>query len=127
MTDWLDAATAKALVESSAGAEAPAWVGAVAAAVDVVSNTATGWRRDLWGTETPTPIYAATPAIRLGTAMLANRLYARRLSALGSSQNVEFGGSEFLRQDPDIAKLLGVGSEGGFVFGAGATFVTVTT
>jgi hypothetical protein len=36
---------------------------------------------------------------------------------LGTSQNVEFGGSDFLRQDPDIAKMLGLGSEGRFVVG----------
>lgn len=123
MADWLDPATAKALVESSVNAEAPAWEADVAAAVDLVEND---WRKDLWTTDVP-PVFAATPAIKLGTAMLANRLYARRLSPLGSSQNVEFGGTEFLRQDPDIAKLLGIAAEGRFVFGAGATFTTVTT
>lgn len=122
MADWLDPADAKALVDASANAEAPAWIGAVDAATAYVE----GIRADLFTTDVP-PVFAATAPVRLGTAMLANRWYARRLSALGSSQNVEFGGTEFLRQDPDIAKLLGVGPEGPFVFGAGATFTEVTT
>ena len=128
MADWLDPATAKALVESSANAESPAWVSSVDAAVDLVANTGSGWRRDLWTSPEPPaePVFAATAAIKHGTAMLANRLYTRRTSPLGSSQNVEFGGTEFLRQDPDIAKLLGIAQEGAFVFGAGATFDPVT-
>lgn len=116
MATWpLDPDEAKALVQSSAAADSADWVGAVAAAVDYVSGPK-GKRRDLWSTADP-PVYEATAAIRLGTAMLANRWYTRRVSPLGTSQNVEFGGSDFLRQDPDIAKMLGLGSEGVFAIG----------
>lgn len=116
MANWpLDPEEAKALVQSSASADSADWVGAVAAAVDYVSGPQ-GKRRDLWSTAEP-PVYQATASIRLGTAMLANRWYTRRVSPLGTSQNVEFGGSDFLRQDPDIAKMLGLGSEGAFVVG----------
>lgn len=116
MSTWpLDYDEAKALVQSSANADSPDWRGAVDAAVDYVSGPE-GKRRDLWSLADP-PVYQATGSIRLGTAMLANRWYTRRVSPLGVSQNVEFGGSDFLRQDPDIAKMLGLGSEGGFVVG----------
>lgn len=116
MSNWpLDPDEAKALVRSSAAADSADWIGAVEAAVDYVSGPE-GKRRDLWSVTEP-PVYQATASIRLGTAMLANRWYARRVSPLGTSQNVEFGGSDFLRQDPDIAKMLGLGSEGAFVVG----------
>jgi hypothetical protein len=116
MGTWpLDPDEAKALVQSSASADSADWKGAVAAAVDYVSGPL-GRRRDLWSTD-PVPVYQATASIRLGTAMLANRWYTRRVSPLGVSQNVEFGGSDFLRQDPDIAKMLGLGSEGAFAIG----------
>ena len=103
---------AGALVEFSGSVDGAAWQGDVAAAVSYVERV----RKDLFTTDV-TPVFVADAAIRLGTAMLANRLYARRTSPLGTSQNVEFGGSDFLRQDPDIAKLLGLGTEGPVVFG----------
>ena len=117
------------MVEAGAVAEDPAWLADFEAAVDWVSNPTTGKRRDLWSTPTlpDLPEYQATPSIKLGVAMLAHRWYARRLSPMGASQNVEFGGTEILRQDPDVAKLLGIGVEGPFVFGAGTTLITVDT
>ena len=119
MAEWLTAAQAAALVElSSTAAQSAAWAGDVDAARDWVE----GKRKDLFDGEEP-PVFQASPSIRLGTAMFANRLYARRKSPLGTSQNVEFGGSDFLRQDPDIAKLLGIATEGDFVFGAPTTYV----
>lgn len=112
MAEWLSAAEAAGLVQASAGPTDADWAGDVAAAVEYVE----GKRGDLFNTDDP-PVFVAGPMIKLGTAMLANRLYARRTSPLGASQNVEFGGSDFLRQDPDIAKLLGIGIEGKPVFG----------
>ncbi|HEY9415285.1 MAG TPA: hypothetical protein VIQ30_11030 [Pseudonocardia sp.] len=115
MTEWLTAGQAAALVDTSADPAAADWVGAVAAAVDYVSGPE-GKRRDLWSTD-PVPVYAATAMVKLGTAMLANRWYARLRTPMGVSQNAEFGGTEILRQDPDIAKMLGIGTEGVPVFG----------
>lgn len=113
MTTWLDAAAAAQLVDvSSSVADDDDWVGAVAAAVEYVEEK----RKDLL-LGAP-PVFTAGPLIRLGTAMLANRWYTRMRSPLGTSQNVEFGGSDFLRQDPDIAKMLGLGIAGRFTFGA---------
>lgn len=111
MTTWLEPEEAKALVTASASADDPAWKGAVDAARAYIE----GRRTDLF-TGTPA-VFVPGAAVRLGTAMLANRLWTRRVSPLGTSQNVEFGGSDFLRQDPDIAKLCGLGAEGKFVMG----------
>ncbi|MET9313824.1 hypothetical protein ABZX12_18585 [Kribbella sp. NPDC003505] len=111
MTTWLEPAEAKALVSASANAEDPAWIGDVAAAREYIE----GRRPDLL-VGTPA-VFTAGAAVKLGTAMLAHRLWMRRTSPLGTSQNVEFGGSDFLRQDPDIAKLCGIGIEGKFVIG----------
>lgn len=108
---WLDPQEAKALVSASANADDPAWVGDVAAAREYIE----GRRTDLL-TGTP-PAFTPGAAVKLGTAMLAHRFWMRRTSPLGTSQNVEFGGSDFLRQDPDIAKLCGIGIEGKFAIG----------
>jgi len=118
---WLEPDEAKALVTASANAEDPAWIGAVEAARAYIE----GRRPDLY-VGTPV-VFTPGAAVKLGTAMLANRIWARRVSPLGTSQNVEFGGSDFLRQDPDIAKLCGIGVEGKFVFGAKPPDTTETT
>lgn len=110
-TTWLEPEIALAMVEGTASASAPAWVADVEAARAWVE----GKRKDLF-VGTPA-VFTPGADVKLGTAMLANRLYARRTSALGVSQNVEFGGSEILRQDPDIARLCGIGPEGAFVIG----------
>lgn len=69
--------------------------------------------------EADPPVFTATPEILLGSAMLAHRWYARRASPLGIAGYAELGSAGILRYDPDIARLLGLGSEGGrFVFGA---------
>lgn len=117
MSVWLSPEAAAAMVEVSATAAASsAWAADVDAACAWVERK----RRDLFTTDDPA-VFVADGAIKLGTAMFANRLYARRKSPLGTSQNVEFGGSDFLRQDPDISKLLGLGAEGKFRFGAPTT------
>ena len=120
MADWLEPAEARALIRSSAPAESTEWIAAVDASTAWVEKK----RRDLFSTDEP-PVFVADAAIQLGTAMLAGRWYARMLTLLGTSQNVEFGGTEILRQDPDIAKMLGIGTEGPFVFGAGRTLTAI--
>lgn len=63
--------------------------------------------------------FTPTDQVRLGSAMLAHRWFARRSSPLGVAGYAELGSAGILRYDPDIARLLGIGSEGGrFVFGA---------
>lgn len=121
MSDWLSYSVALALVEASASASDAAWQGAVDAATEYVEDK----RSDLFTGVDPDPVvFGATGQIKYGTALLALRWYTRRKSPLGTSQNVEFGGTDFLRQDPDIAKLLGIGIEGKFVFGAGGPRTT---
>lgn len=97
------------------------WVGAVTASREYVEDK----RKDLY-LGAP-PVFTANGRIKYGTAMLANRWYARMRSPLGTSQNVEFGGSDFLRQDPDIAKMLGIGISGKFAFGAAGYTPATTT
>lgn len=109
---WLTPEQAAALVDTSAVPAATDWIGAVEAAVAYVE----GKRRDLFTTADP-PVFVPGPLILFGTAMLANRWYARLRTPMGVSQNTEFGGTEILRQDPDIAKMLGIGTEGKPVFG----------
>ena len=111
MTEWLSAGQAVALTNISAAPDAVDWVAAVAASCEYVEDK----RKDL-NIGTP-PVFTPGPLIIYGTAMLSNRWYTRMRSPMGASQNVEFGGSEILRQDPDIAKMLGIGTEGKPVFG----------
>jgi hypothetical protein len=67
----------------------------------------------------PVTSYEPTHRVRLGAAMLAHRWYARRASPLGVAGYGELGSAGILRYDPDIARLLDIGTEGGrFVFGA---------
>jgi hypothetical protein len=82
-------------------------------------------RADLWTAGDPLadppvlPEFTPGPRVTLGATMLAHRWYSRRASPLGVAGYAELGSSGILRYDPDIAKLLGLGSESGrFVFGA---------
>jgi hypothetical protein len=111
VTEWLSAAQAAAMVGATVSADDADWNAAHAASVAYVE----GKRKDLL-TGTPA-VFTPGGDVLYGTAMLTSRWYTRRTSPLGTSQNVEFGGSDFLRQDPDIAKLLGIGQEGKPVFG----------
>jgi hypothetical protein len=116
VTTWLDPSEAALLADIAGSvADDEDWVGAVTASREYVEEK----RPELF-TGTP-PVFVAgakTGLIKLGTALLSNRWYTRMRSPLGASQNVEFGGSDFLRQDPDVAKMLGIGIAGRFVFGA---------
>lgn len=88
-------------------------VNACAAAEAWVEGTA---RRDLaWTSEGFVP-----PAdVKLGGLMLAWRWYQRRAAPLGVVTGPSGDPVEMLRNDPDIARLLGIGGNGRFVFGAG--------
>jgi hypothetical protein len=80
-----------------------------AAAAAVVERA----RKDLLLTEIvdDVPVVTFTPdaAVKLAGLMLASRYYARRGSALGVASFGEFGATEILRYDPDVASLLGLG------------------
>lgn len=117
MAVWLTPEAAALLCENGAVAADGAWVGAVDAACAWVERK----RPDLNvpQPDPDPPVYTPDAAVKLGTAMLANRWYARRASPLGVAGYSEFGTSELLRHDPDIAKLLGLGADGPFRFGAG--------
>ena len=100
-------------------------VGVDGTSVPLISSTAAAvaWvetkaRPDLSWTD---PAFVLTPDVKLGTMMLAWRWYERRASPLGVVTSPTGDPVEILRNDPDIARLLGVasGTEGPFVFGAG--------
>lgn len=111
MSAWLDVTQALALIEqASEDVDLPAFEGALAAACAVVERKRSDLKDGL--------VFTADAAIKLGTAMLANRYYARRSSPLGAAQFTEFGAGTILRYDPDIGRLLGLGTEGEFTFGA---------
>lgn len=57
--------------------------------------------------------------VQLGAVMLASRLHARRGALLGTVSGYQDFAGMVMRQDPDIARLLRLGSSSpGFVFGA---------
>lgn len=62
--------------------------------------------------------FAPTADVKLGGAMLAHRWHERRGSALGVTGYTEFGTGTILRHDPDIARMLRLGSFAPFDFGA---------
>lgn len=117
MTSWLTVTQALVYIDKEPGdVSVPALSGALDAAREWVEEK----RSDLWITDdNDERVFQPTQSVMLGTAMLANRFYERRSSPLGVASFSEFSTGTILRWDPDMAKLLGIGSEGKFVFGAG--------
>lgn len=119
MADWLEVPQVVALLElpPEDTSEDEAWLasfeGALAAARSYVEDN----RADLFNGDTPRE-FQPGPDVKYGTALLAYRWKKRAGSSLGVAEYSEFG-SGLLRHDPDIAKMLGIGTEGAFVFGAG--------
>lgn len=65
------------------------------------------------------PEFEPSADVVLGAAMLAARWHARRGSTLGTVGYPEFGSAMIMRHDPDIGRMLRIGSlSGAFVFGA---------
>ena len=96
---------------------------ALAAAVSYVETDAASPKRraDLWTDvgDPPVATFAPTPEIQLGPVMLAARWFTRRNSLTGTTTGYgDFGTGTILRYDPDIARLLRIGSEAPFGFGA---------
>lgn len=56
--------------------------------------------------------FGATPRIVLGAAMLVSRLKARQGSPQGLVGFGEFGPATVMREDPDVARMLGIGRFG---------------
>lgn len=118
MARWLEVPQALALIGQASGdtnVDENAFEGALDAACEFVQDK----RPELWSTpvDDEPAVFEAGARIKLGAAMLAHRLYERRSSPLGAAQYTEFGAGTILRYDPDIGRLLGIGSEGGFNFG----------
>lgn len=77
-------------------------------------------RADLFVTnddDPPVTTYIPTPAVIHGAAMYAYRLYHRRKSPMGILGTTDVGPAGILREDPDIARLLGIGRSRRFRFG----------
>lgn len=64
------------------------------------------------------PEFVPPADVILGAVMLASRYRARRGSVLGTTGYPEFGSGLIMRSDPDIARLLRLGSFAPFGFGA---------
>ena len=61
--------------------------------------------------------FDAPPRVVLGAAMLVWRIYDRRRTPSGLLGSSDDGYAGVVKEDPDIARFLGVGSAGKFVFG----------
>ena len=98
----------------------PLDMSAMQAACDAARSFVEEERRDLWvsdGGDPPTLTYTPTVRVVHGAAMYAYRLYERRKSALGILGSTDLGPAGILREDPDIARLLGIGRARKFRFG----------
>lgn len=69
-------------------------------------------RRDLFVSndeDPPVVTFEPGPHVVWGAAMLAYRLYERTKSPLGILGTTDLGPAGILREDPDIARMLGIG------------------
>lgn len=111
---WLTPGQVAALmgVQAPTGDDAAALEAACGASAAYVARE----RRDLFDENGG---FLGGPDVLLGAGMLAYRWYQRRSSPLGVAEYDQFGTGGLLRHDPDIAKMLGLGADGRFAFGAG--------
>lgn len=121
MTEWVDAEKVTAILGADLSADLD--VDALEEACTAVRSYVEGKRSDLFVAgvdeeDEPTSTFTPTPSVVYGAAMLAYRWYSRRKSPLGVLGFTDDGASGILRDDPDIARQLGIGSYGRFVFGA---------
>lgn len=115
---WLDGAKVSELLGSLAVdlEETP-----LQSACDAARSFVEEKRGDLWVSDGGDPAvltYTPTPAVVHGAALYAYRLYQRRNNPLGILGTTDVGPAGILREDPDIARLLGIGRARGFRFGA---------
>lgn len=115
---WLEPSTVTAVLGSgvSEGLEADA----LAAIVPGVRSWVEDKRKDLVELtgDPPNPEFQASPHITLGAALLVYRIYDRRRTPAGLLGSSEDGYAGIIRDDPDIARFLGIGASSRFVFGA---------
>jgi len=119
---WLDSETVKAVLGADISGDIDD--ASLQQMCDGTRSYVEDKRKDLFvaaPVETDPPVFTPTPSVTLGAALLAYRFYSRRTSPLGVIGFTEDGAQGLLREDPDIAKLLGIGRFGRFVFGAVGT------
>lgn len=115
---WLDVPQVDTLL--GADLAGPTDDDAMQACCDAARSFVEDRRGDLFvsdGGDPPVLTYTPTPAVIHGAAMYAHRLYHRRKSPLGILGSTDVGDSGILREDPDIARLLGIGRSRRFAFG----------
>lgn len=114
---WLEPSTVTAVLGSVAQQiEATS----LAAIVPGVRDWVQEQRKDLFVVDAEDPevvTFVAPPRVVLGAAMLVWRTYDRRRTPAGLVGSSEDGYAGVVKEDPDIARYLGVGSAGKFVFG----------
>lgn len=118
MPTWLDAGQVTEILGGSLSGDLDA--GALQEACDAARSFVEEKRADLWvsdGADPPALTYTPTAAVVHGAAMYAYRLYHRRKSPLGILGTTDVGPAGILREDPDIARLLGIGRSRRFRFG----------
>lgn len=115
---WLEPSIVTTVLGSGVSAQID--VDALAAIVPGVRDWVEGKRKDLFelAGDPPNMTFQASPKIVLGAAMLAYRIYDRRRTPAGLLGSSEDGYAGIIRDDPDIARFLGIGAAGKFVFGA---------
>lgn len=114
---WLEPSTVTAVLGSGLSEQLDE--DALAAILPGVRGWVEDKRKDLNVTagDPPVTTFTPTPQVVLGAAMLANRTYQRRTTPLGILGATEDGYTGIIREDPDIARFLGIGAAGRFVFG----------
>lgn len=110
---WLEPGTVTAVLGASLSEQLDPT--ALAAVVPGVRDWVEDKRKDLV-TGDPAA-FTPTPSVVLGAAMLVHRTYHRRTTPLGILGATEDGYTGIIREDPDIARFLGIGAAGKFVFG----------
>jgi len=122
---WLEPSTVTAVLGSGLSEQLDD--GALAAIVPGVRSYVEEKRPDLVviDTEAETETFTPTPHVVLGAAMLVWRTYDRRRTPAGLLGSSEDGYAGIVRDDPDIARYLGIGSSAKFVFGASTSAETV--
>lgn len=118
MPSWLDADKVTAILGDSLADDLD--LAALQECCDATRSFVEERRGDLWvsdGADPPTLTYTPTGAVVHGAAMYAYRLYHRRKSPLGILGTTDVGPAGILREDPDIARLLGIGRGRRFGFG----------
>lgn len=92
----------------------------LAAVVPGVRDWIESERRDLIGIDEDdgTEKFLATPSVKLGASLLVYRIYQRPKAPFGLLGSSEDGYAGIVREDPDVARFLGIGAGRKFTFGA---------